>query len=237
MMCWSAIQYTDVGSIRTTNEDSLLDRSEQQLWIVADGMGGHEAGDYASQHVVANFTDFNQHRYLGVSMANLRHRLDCCNQHLFEKARVEHKGTIGCTVAALAIKGPTLICSWSGDSRIYRFRDSKLLQLTRDHSHFSLTEDRNYLMHPSAPAPGTDLLTAAIGGEEQMYLEHSWFSVHADDRFLLCTDGLYKEVGDSVLESVLHTEADPQAAVDTLAGLYKQRGARDNVGMLYVHAH
>jgi len=233
---WNSSHYTDVGLVRKVNEDSLLEHGEQQLWAVADGMGGHQAGDYASQHVVNELKNYRQHAKLGTRMRRLQHTMTQCNQHLFNKAASEKSGIIGCTVAALSLHGNQLVCSWSGDSRIYRLRAGELLQLTRDHNFNSLSEDRDRLRFPEQMGGDSELLTAAIGGEEALRLEHSWFALKATDQFLLCTDGLYKEITDTELQSILNTEASPDEKVSNLTALYRERGARDNVGFLYVYS-
>ena len=237
MSDWTASLYTHVGQIRSTNEDSILDLGSQLLWAVADGMGGHSAGDYASQHVVGALARYQHHRWPGIAMANLQLLLSQSNRHLFDKADAENQGTIGCTVAALTFHGGAGYCSWSGDSRIYRVRRGKLKQLTRDHTHQSLFEDRNLLSQPLESSGDYDLLTAAIGGEETMHLEHCWFALEDTDQFLLCTDGLYKEVTDDELQAMLNTDADRDTVVDALSELYQARGARDNVGIIHVYLH
>ncbi|MFK7996670.1 MAG: PP2C family serine/threonine-protein phosphatase [Granulosicoccus sp.] len=235
-MSWTAVQYTDKGQVRSLNEDSVLDHGQQHLWVVADGMGGHEAGDYASQHVVSSLSRYQQHAKPGVSMSRLRELMTISNTHLVEKAETENLGTVGCTVAALNIASLDIMCSWSGDSRIYRLRAGNLRQLTRDHNYGALLEDRNRVQFPHASEEDSELLTAAIGGEALMHLEHCWFSLQPSDKFLLCTDGLYKEMEDAEIESILNEEHDPDLIVNSLADLYRQRGARDNVGIMYVYA-
>ena len=235
-MKWSAMHYTDTGLVRTHNEDALIDSSDEHLWAVADGMGGHEAGDYASQHVVDQLGTYKYHVRPGICLSRLNDLLRKSNQHLLEKARDEHRGTIGCTVAALIVSRLHVICSWSGDSRIYRMRSGTLKQLTRDHNYGSLLEDRNVVQFPDSPSDNAEMLTAAIGGEETLHVEHCWFCLQADDRFLLCTDGLYKEMQDREIESALNDESDPDLIVQSLANLYKERGARDNAGIMYVYA-
>lgn len=235
-MQWLSASYTDVGLVRKINEDSLLSHEEQRLWAVADGMGGHQAGDYASQHVVKQLRNYQQHQKLGIRMRRLKRILANCNVHLHNKAAAEHAGVIGCTVAVLSVHDRQLMCSWSGDSRIYRLREGALRQLTRDHTFQALSEDRNRVKFPEAMNGETELLTAAIGGEVAIHLENSWFSLLSEDRFLICTDGLYKEIPDAELESILNEHHSPDDVVARLTAIYKERGARDNVGLIYVYA-
>jgi len=236
MNTWASVTYTDPGLARSHNEDALLDLGNNSLWAVADGMGGHEAGDYASQHVVDSLRQYESHERPGVCMSRLKELLGQSNQHLVHKARQEQRGIIGCTLAVLTLLRTQSICSWSGDSRIYRIRAGKLVQLTRDHSYGALLEDRNRLSHEQPASDNEELLTTAVGGEETLNVEHCCYGLQPDDRFLLCTDGLYKEVDDVEIEAIINNETNAGQILLELAELYIHRGARDNIGMVYVYA-
>ena len=139
---WHSESYTDTGQRRSINEDAVLDLHEQQLWLVADGMGGHSNGDYASQLLTRTLRQFQASRLPAVSKARLVKSLDDCNAQLLAKADKEQVDVIGCTVVLLQARNDSLLCSWSGDSRAYRLRNGELLQMTRDHSQQSAVEDR-----------------------------------------------------------------------------------------------
>ncbi len=236
MNTWASVTYTNPGLVRSHNEDALLDLGNNSLWAVADGMGGHEAGDYASQHVVESLMQYQSHARPGICMSRLKQLLRQSNEHLVHKAQQEQRGIIGCTLATLTLLGTQSICSWSGDSRVYRVRAGKLFQLTRDHSYGALLEDRNRLTHDQPASENAELLTAAIGGEETLHVEHCCYGLQPDDRFLLCTDGLYKEVDDVEIEAIINNAANAGQILPELAELYRHRGARDNIGMVYVYA-
>jgi len=232
MAQWSTALYTDTGKIRKINEDSIYENSSEQLWAVADGMGGHEGGDYASQYVVSSLGYYRKTPYRGVTMNRLTALLQDCNKHLVDKANAEQRGIIGCTVAILTAHDQHAVCSWSGDSRIYRLRNQRLTQLTRDHSYESLAEDRDVVSHPEVMLGDPQMLTSAIGGETMTRIEHCYYALEPDDRFLVCTDGLYKEVTDEQIENELKASENPEEVISALAETYQANGARDNVGII-----
>lgn len=230
---WISSSYTDTGKVRKLNEDSILDLNEQNLWLVADGMGGHSNGDYASQLVTRTLANYVTSRQAGVCKHRLIQALDDCNRQLVEKANQDRVGVIGCTVALLQARNDSVMCSWSGDSRVYRLRDDQLIQLTQDHSQQSVVEDRDLLRHPNVLMEPSQMLTSAIGGDSELAVEHCRYTLQPDDAFLLCTDGLNKEVSDDEIRATLLGSADGEAVLSTLAEMYQQRGARDNIGLVW----
>jgi serine/threonine protein phosphatase PrpC len=230
---WLSDSYTDTGRVRQINEDSVLDLNGQRLWGVADGMGGHASGDYASQLVTRTLSSFVASVHPGISKQRVVAALHDCNDHLIRKADQEQAGIIGCTVALLTARSRSILCSWSGDSRIYRLRGTDLMQLTRDHSQQSAVEDRDHLAHPASMLQPSQILTCAIGGAEQLSVEHCWYTLQDHDAFLLCTDGLNKEVSDQEIQRVMLDSSEGCEVLESLAALYRERGARDNVGMVW----
>jgi len=234
---WIGLTYTDTGLIRSQNEDSVLEKNSEQLWAVADGMGGHMAGDYASQHVLENLSGYENAAQTGTSLARHDNAVRISNAHLVEKALSEQVDIIGCTLATLIIDKQWAVCSWSGDSRIYRLRHGELKLLTHDHSQQSDYDDRNLLLYSDVAKTDSQVLTAAIGGEDAAYLERAWYGTDDDDSYLLCTDGLYKEASDIEIEHLMKTTTTASDALHKLVAVYRERGARDNVGLVYVSQH
>jgi len=231
---WHGTTYTDTGLIRSLNEDSVLEKNAEQLWAVADGMGGHSAGDYASQHVVNTLTSYQRSKFTGHCLSSHDRAIEGANSHLIEKAMVERSGVIGCTLASLIIEKGWAICSWSGDSRIYRLRNGKLKLLTQDHSQECEFEDRNIYSHGNQIPTDSQALIAAIGGEKETYLERAWYGTEKSDQYLLCTDGLYKEANDTEIEQLMNDAATSTDAIKGLVAVYHERGARDNIGLVHV---
>ena len=234
MSGWDAASLTETGKVRAVNEDAVLDHGTARLWAVADGMGGHKSGDYASLLVADRLRQFRCTRYRGAAISHITRILDECNSHLVAKAASENGGIIGCTVAVLTIHQADIVCSWSGDSRIYRLRDGALTLLTRDHNYGSLCADRDLNFFPDEPLVDSQLLTGAIGGNDELALEHCWYGLKKGDAFLLCTDGLYKEVSEDEIGAVLDGKGTLQRKAARLVELYNEGGARDNIGIVLV---
>ncbi len=233
-MSWTSNSYTDAGKVRSLNEDSILPLDMEHLWVVADGMGGHQCGDYASQLVVASLAQYQSNSALGPSINDIVESLSECNERLVTKAQQENADVIGCTVATLQLHASIAVCTWCGDSRIYRIRQGELRHLTQDHSHRCAFDDRDIIRYPQATGEPNEMLTAAIGGEKAIHLEHCTYTVFPDDIFVLCTDGLYKEVSDEDLLTIVHSSDSRESMIEKLSTLYLDRGARDNVGIIVV---
>lgn len=226
--------YTDAGQRRQLNEDALIEIADEGLWAVADGMGGHSQGDYASRHVCASLAGFRASGFPGVALVRIDTALRACNDHLAARARDSGVDAIGCTVAVLSVHRHMVLCSWSGDARIYRARHGQLRQLTRDHTQRTLAEDDDLMLERQTPLPVSGVLTHAIGGHDDLFVEHCCYELLSGDRYLLCTDGLYKELDEQQLLACLTGDDEPPIIVADLAARYHEGGARDNVGLVYV---
>lgn len=232
---WHSSEYTHTGKKRQINEDAVLNLNEQKFWMVADGMGGHSNGDYASSLIKRTFASYKRSRFAGQNNQALVSHLARCNQHLIEKARNEQAGIIGSTIAVLQAGTRCVKCTWSGDSRIYRLRNGILTQLTQDQSEQAAVENRDMIRQPEAMGASSQALTAAIGGDQLLSLEHGWYTLQTDDAYLLCTDGLNKGVSDEQIQRTMCECTSDDQVLDTLASLYHAGAAKDNVGMVYVH--
>ena len=230
---WSSVGTTHAGRIRYFNEDAYLDLCEQQLWLVADGLGGHDRGDFASKNIVKLFRDFQRKPVLSDSLCDIEARLHEANS----RCRSAFKGKrIGSTVAALFESHGRSFCIWAGDSRIYRLRAGKLALLTADHSvahekylkgELSLAQTVN---HPSA-----HVLTRAVGVHRDLKLELVDDSIEAKDRYLLCSDGLYNDLSFKTIEDFLLLDT-PSQALDALLNAALNEGGRDNITAIVVDA-
>ena len=228
---WQSASCSHVGMVRRINEDSLLDQPERGLWAVADGMGGHTLGDVASRMVVdalAHLSDANAD--------DIRNCLADVNRRLMKEAAMRDVQVIGSTVVVLHASGSRCSCIWAGDSRIYRYRDGMLQQLTRDHSHVEELVARGLLSPDEASRhPGRNLITRAIGVADLLELEQSDTEVRAGDMFLLCSDGLSNEV-DAAQMAVLLARNDCRLAARRLVEEALEHGGRDNVTVVVTMA-
>jgi serine/threonine protein phosphatase Stp1 len=229
---FECVSRTDVGIRRKVNEDSLLVRTERGLWAVADGMGGHEAGDVASLKVTESLLNLPV-------VYNLDDLVDCAiaalkkvNKELIALAGGDGQRTIGSTVAGLAIAGEEYRCFWAGDSRAYRLRDGEIVQLTRDHS---LVQDlvSAGMLDPGEAEnhPNANVITRAVGVAEELRIDVVSGDAKPGDQFLLATDGLTRMVDDSELVAQLSTRR-PAEAAGTLIETVLSRGAPDNVSLI-----
>ena len=134
-MIWTSAADTHRGNYRTRNEDAFYCSSDERLWAVADGMGGHNAGDYASESIAQSLADIELVDDLSACVDTIEDCLLECNDHLRHHAKAECGGnTVGSTVVALVARDGVAVVLWAGDSRLYRLRDRCLEQITRDHN-------------------------------------------------------------------------------------------------------
>jgi serine/threonine protein phosphatase PrpC len=227
---------THVGLVRQRNEDAFLDRPEHGIWAVADGMGGHEQGDYASAAVVNRLAGFRPFADLEEFTDEVRRALGHVDVHLRARAKATGPQTvIASTVACLLVYGEESAAVWSGDSRVYRLRDGELARLSTDHSRVQELLDRGLLTPEAAPLhPEAHVVTQAIGAG-RLHFGTRVGTVRAGDRFLLCTDGLTNMVADSEIAREAGVGL-PLTAAERLRDLVLARGAVDNFTIVIVAA-
>jgi protein phosphatase len=226
---------THVGKVRGKNEDSYLVSAEAGLWAVADGMGGHDAGDLASKVVVDALRSIPPQPSASELLARCEERLIHANFLVREAARQRGSGIVGTTLAGLLIYDGHYACVWSGDSRIYLVRGAQISQLSRDH-----TEVEELLAAGAISAEEArtwrrrNVITRAIGVSDVPDLDMEDGLLQSGDTFVICSDGLTNHVED---HEILHcvTVNRPQQACDTLIALTLDRGATDNVTVVVVH--
>ncbi len=232
---WSSAQDTNVGMVREINEDSIISLPEQQLWAVADGMGGYEAGNVASNMIVKTLEHVTSNSSLNEAVNTVEDALIDVNHRILEYADIMLNGrTLGSTVVSLLIKGHVGVCLWAGDSRLYRFRNNELTQLSRDHSQVEELVQQGFLTPEEAEThPDSNVITRAIGASPDIYIDINVFSVQLGDTFLLCSDGLYNMVQKDSIANILatHTLND---SVDALIQASLDNGANDNVSVILV---
>lgn len=230
---WRSWGLCKPGMKRELNEDALLERAGDGLWAVADGMGGHCAGDVASRAVVDALAGVPPAADLA-GFADLAERaLSEANGRLRRLAAESGDGrTIGSTVVALLARGGHCAFLWAGDSRLYRFRAGKLEQLTRDHS--LLGDMAGVFSAGEMSSMGRcDVITRAVGAHEELRLSRGEDRAQAGDVYLLCSDGLDKELPHADIDALLKGIG-PADAAPALMAEAEARGARDNVTVLVV---
>jgi type VI secretion system protein ImpM len=234
---WRSCGITVAGKKRALNEDALIERPDLGLWAVADGMGGHLAGDVASRNIVEALAEVEPSADLEAFIERVENRLQEVNTALRQMAKRDGGGQIiGSTVVVLLAVGDRCAAVWAGDSRLYRCRAGKLEQLTRDHSLLDAMISTGLVSTEPSSAPGhCNVITRAVGADTYLSLDVERFELLDGDRFLLCSDGLDKELSNPEIEALM-AEDDSGEAARALIERALERGARDNVTVIVVQA-
>lgn len=221
------------GCVRDHNEDSYLVEPQIGLWVVADGMGGHEAGEVASASIVEHLATIG----IASSAPDLRARFeDRLSRAHAEIRRISRSRgvTIGSTVAALLAMDGRFACLWSGDSRVYLVRDGAISQISRDHTEVQELLDSGAISAAEAENwPRRNVITRAIGVNDEIAIDFQQGETLAGDIFILSTDGLTAHVSDAEIAAAALSAA-PQAACEKLLAMVLERGGTDNVTIVLV---
>jgi serine/threonine protein phosphatase PrpC len=225
---------TDKGCVRQNNQDAYLDANDQGFWVVADGAGGHEGGEIASNLIIEHLSRITKQPFLGLLVKKINHALQQVNEELITLSGGEQSHSIiASTVCVLIIHKHRAMCLWSGDSRIYLLRDKQLSQLTRDHNRMDEFIEAGMSREEAEQYPLAHYLTAAIGSSAPLFTETQSCEVKQGDRFLLCSDGLFKEVTDVEITSMMQQKK-PKKITQQLMNKALSRQASDNVTALSV---
>ncbi|MEO4049114.1 PP2C family serine/threonine-protein phosphatase [Pseudomonas sp. CAU 1711] len=235
---WSSAGRSDTGKVRARNEDAFLDQPQQGLWVVADGMGGHQAGDLASRLIVESLAELPAGLDFEDRLDAVRDCLQRINRHLSLGLTLTGETQdllVGSTVVALLAEGSRVACLWAGDSRAYLLRGRQLFQLSRDHSLLQqLVDERGMSPEEAARQPGAHALTRAIGAAEELQLDTLELESLPGDVFLLCSDGLYQDLDHDLLTAAL-LRPSPQLALQRLFELALLGPARDNLSAVVIN--
>ncbi len=235
-LSWTSAGITHEGKVRDHNEDALLDRGEIGLWVVADGMGGHDAGDVASNMIVNDLKKIHEGLSLERYIDDLEDKLLAVNDKLQKKSKESAKiSTIGSTVVLMLAYEGYCTFMWAGDSRLYRLRDNKLRQMTTDHSQVEIYIEQGLISREEAAVhPHGNMITRAVGASDQLYVDMDIQKMKSGDRYLLCSDGLDKHLPDRDIEDILTKQDPTEDTCNTLINLTLERGAGDNVTVIVV---
>ncbi|MBI3932882.1 MAG: Stp1/IreP family PP2C-type Ser/Thr phosphatase [Acidobacteria bacterium] len=242
---------TDVGRKRKGNEDSLFVNPEQNLFVVADGMGGHAAGEVASKVAVESINEFvcltsgdeeitwpfGLDENISYDGNRLKTAVRYANRKVLEamKERTEYEG-MATTVAAVLVDADTANLAHVGDSRVYLFRDGALSQLTSDHSWVNEQIQSGIISADQARThPLRNVVTRALGGKPDLQVDMQSHKMQADDLLLLCSDGLTTMVSDEEIARVVSEAAlDVEAGAKNLVAEANARGGEDNITVLLI---
>lgn len=223
-----------VGLKRKVNEDSVLALPEQSIWVVSDGMGGHEAGDFASRLITDMIATIEPNLPATDRMHSLRHAIHKAHRVIRAEADARGVATIGATVASLMLANSHFVGIWAGDSRIYRLHGGQIQMLTADHSLVaSLVESGKMTWDEAEHHPQSNAITRAVGVGDELELDKVRGMVEPGDRFLICSDGLTKYATFKMIEDVLRVEP-LETVVDRLIQIALDGGGADNITVVVV---
>jgi PPM family protein phosphatase len=227
---------TNVGRVRSINEDNYLARDDVGLWAVADGMGGHRGGEVASEIACASLG----RAFADRTVEGLVDAIEQANAAVFEAGSDDPDlSGMGTTVVALAVVDElgdeVLAVANVGDSRVYRLAGSDLEQLTEDHSLVAdLVRQGNLSPEEAAVHPQRNIVTRVLGVNDDVPVDIVTVEPHRGDRYVLCSDGLFNEVPEPAIADVLHRIDEPGAVAEDLVRLAVEGGGRDNVTVVVV---
>ena len=245
-MIYTFVSKTDPGRARENNEDSVAHDPATHLGVLADGMGGYNAGEVASGMATA-FIKSEMARWLSeagkqATTREVRRALEICvdnaNRSVFSAANAnpQYSG-MGTTLVVAVFQDAKVLLGHIGDSRCYRMRQGDMVQITKDHSLLQEQIDAGLLtVEQAATSSHKNLVTRALGVEDAVLLELNEHAVEAGDLYLMCSDGLSDMANDAEIAIILASETTMVQKADRLVALANELGGRDNISVLLVQA-
>ncbi|HEX5385892.1 MAG TPA: Stp1/IreP family PP2C-type Ser/Thr phosphatase [Gemmatimonadales bacterium] len=230
---------TDVGVVRSGNEDNYLMLSDRGVFIVADGMGGHAAGEVASEMAVRIASrEIGSIRGLSSEEVGerVREAIRAANEAIFTRTLSERdKRGMGTTATVLVLMRGRYLIGQVGDSRAYLLRDGRISQLTKDHSYVQEQVDAGLLTPEQARVhPYSNVITRCVGASGDVVTDLYFGALHSGDVVLLASDGLTGMLEDEQLAKIMMSEGDPQVWVDRMVNEANRRGGLDNITAIVV---
>lgn len=231
---------TDVGQVREINQDYIFTSESPvgklpNLFIVADGMGGHNAGEYASRYTVETVVDSIRNSDETEKVAIIRKAIEDTNRKLIEKASEDLLlSGMGTTIVLCTIEGNEVCIANVGDSRLYLLGD-KISQITKDHSlveemvRMGELEPENARIHPNK-----NIITRAIGAGEDVMVDFFTLTLEEGNRILMCSDGLTNMVEDEEIQLIVDRQQDLVDGVQQLIACANRNGGKDNIAVILI---
>jgi len=234
----STCSKTDIGRKRSLNQDCVYScnvpiGSLDNLFVVADGMGGHKAGDYASAYTVNAIEREVEMSEEEEPVKILNEAIKCANSEIFAKAQAEEDfHGMGTTVVVATVKGNNLVVGNVGDSRLYVISD-EIKQITKDHS---LVEEMirvgEVKREDARLHPDKNIITRAVGAEGNVAVDFFEVELKDKDVILMCSDGLSNMVADEEILSIIKSKDDVKEMADELVRIANHNGGKDNIGVV-----
>ncbi len=228
---------TDIGKVRTLNQDTVYScgsnvGSLSNLFIVADGMGGHKAGDYASAYAVNAIERIISDNTDTAPVRVIREAIEKANREIFEKSLETDFEGMGTTLVCATIQDNVLYVANVGDSRLYVISD-KIEQITKDHSLVEEMIRAGELDREAARFhPDKNIITRAVGTDVKVLIDFFEVELKKGDIVLMCTDGLTNMVADNEIEGIVKSSNDVKEIVSLLVDKANENGGRDNIGVV-----
>lgn len=223
---------SDIGLVRETNEDSYISQPPH-LFVVADGMGGHVAGEIASQLASTTVNNYIEENIGDINLEILlKQAIDQANTAVYQLAQSrEDFNGMGTTVTAVYVEGGTIHWAHVGDSRIYLLRKGELSQITKDHSLvFELVQSGNITKEEAKTHPKRNMLTRAVGTSCSIKIDTGRITWEPEDIILMCTDGLTNMVSEEdIYHSIHHPHGNFNSILENLVSQAKTAGGFDNI--------
>lgn len=231
-----AIGNSVIGMKRTNNEDAIYVNEQKNLYVVADGMGGCNAGEVASNTAISIFVEAMEKTENEEILDRMMFATRACNQIVYQKAKNNIEYTdMGTTLVAACIEKEKVFIIYVGDSRAYRFRDNELCQITTDHSYvMELVKIGSITKEEAEVHPKKNIITRAIGVREDVEPDIVIADIKEGDKILLCTDGLSNMVSNKEMEKILTKECSTEEKVKKLVLLANHKGGLDNISLILI---
>lgn len=235
-----ACALTDTGRVRTANQDYVYASVEPvgslpNLFVVADGMGGHQAGDYASRYIVENLVSYLQYTENSQIVPLLREAILKVNTMLYHEAKEKPEFSgMGTTLVAAVADENTLYVANVGDSRLYLVRD-RIRQVTRDHSYVEELVSLGRLERGSKDYKDKkNIITRAVGTEDKLLVDFFEVGLEPGDYILMCSDGLSNLLEDAEMEEIIGSDLELQEKAEKLITVANDNGGKDNIAVVLV---
>jgi protein phosphatase len=227
---------TDVGHHRDHNEDAFEIAAQHNIAVLADGMGGHNAGEVASQIAISTTIAILSNTAGLSAQDRLETAVQAAHGSIRDKAAesARHHG-MGTTIVAVLLEGKTLNVAHVGDSRLYQLRHRQLKQLTRDHSLLQEFIDKGLYSPEEAKAKvARNIITQALGLESSLKMDIDHFAMQSGDRYLLCSDGIHEMLSDEDIAAVLMQKLTADATCEELIDHANAKGGKDNITTIVI---
>ncbi len=236
-----ACAMTDIGRVRTANQDYVYASTDPvgilpNLFLVADGMGGHKAGDYASRFISEHLVEHVKQAGKSEIIPLLREGIEKVNKMLYQESRdrAELNG-MGTTLVAAVIEDSTMYVANVGDSRLYQIRN-QLKQITRDHSYVEELVSLGQMERGSRDyREKKNIITRAVGTEEKLDIDFFEISLEPGDYILMCSDGLSNMLEDAEMEEIICSELELGEKAEKLITVANDNGGKDNIGVVLIN--